>query len=532
MTKDQLLWWQTGIIYQVYPRSFKDTNGDGIGDLQGICDKLDYLSWLGVDALWLSPIYPSPMVDFGYDIANFTDIDPLFGDLAAFDHLVQEAHARNLKVILDFVPNHSSDEHEWFKLSRSSHDNPKRNWYIWRDPAPDGGPPNNWLSHFGGSAWQYDATLGQYYLHTFHIRQPDLDWRNPQVRQAMYDVMRFWLNRGVDGFRIDVLPFLVKDEALRDNPLNPDWREGDPYYLRIFRVYSENQPGIHLLVQQLRQVAEEYQERVLIGEIYLPYAELVRYYGENLSGIHLPFNFQLILLADWKAEKVKTLVDSYEVVLPAGAWPNWVLGNHDNPRVVSRLGPAQARVAQMLLLTLRGTPTCYYGDELGMHNVKVPPQLAHDPQEKSSPGFGRDPVRTPMQWDSSPNAGFCSLQTRPWLPVAEDYHLVNVEKEKQEPASMLNLVHTLIHLRKATPALHSGAYIALDSGTEDCFAYLRLFENQTFLVILNFSDQSQLVSLPELKEGQVVLSTYLDRKGPARPDNIKLRGNEGLIIEV
>ena len=533
MTQYQTFWWQTGIIYQVYPRSFKDNNADGIGDLQGIHEKLGYLSWLGVDAIWLSPIYPSPMVDFGYDISDFTDIDPLFGDLAAFDHLVQEAHALGIKVILDFVPNHSSDEHEWFKASRSSRDNPKHGWYIWRDPVPGGGPPNNWLSHFGGSAWEYDAGLGEYYMHTFHTTQPDLDWRNPLVRQAMYDVMRFWLNRGVDGFRIDVLPFLVKDENLRDNPLNPDWQEGAPYYLRIFRVYSENQPGIHRLVQELRQVAEEYSDRVLIGEIYLPYKELVRYYGDNLSGIHLPFNFQLILLADWRAEKIKDLVDSYEATLPVGAWPNWVLGNHDNPRVVSRLGPGQARVAQMLLLTLRGPPTFYYGDELGMHNVKIPPELAHDPQEKSSPGFGRDPARTPMQWDSTLNAGFCSPAAIPWLPVAEDYLQINVEEEKADPASMLTLVHELIGLRKAQPALHSGDYIALNSGTENCFGYIRKWVNQAFLVILNFSDQPRFFNLPdEFKQGRIVLSTYLDREGPVGPVKIELRENEGLIIEV
>lgn len=530
MQTNRYLWWQSGVIYQIYPRSFKDANGDGIGDLAGIIEKLDYCVWLGVDAIWLSPVYPSPMADFGYDIADFTGIDPLFGDLATFDKLIQAAHARQLKVILDFVPNHSSDEHAWFKASRSARTDPKHDWYIWRDPQPNGEPPNNWLSHFGGSVWEFDAKLGQYYLHTFHTKQPDLNWRNPQVRQAMYDVMRFWFNRGVDGFRIDVLPFLIKDETLRDNPLNPDWQEGDAFHFRIFRVYSEDQPEVHEVVQEMRRLAEEYDERVLIGEIYLPYERLVRYYGENLNGIHLPFNFQLILLTDWKAQAVRQLVESYEATLPQGAWPNWVLGNHDNPRPVSRLGLAQARIAQMLLLTLRGTPTCYYGDEQGMHAVEIPPELARDPQEKSSPGFGRDPHRTPMQWDSRPNAGFCPSGVTPWLPVAEDYQEFNVAVEKDQPTSMLNLVQSLIQLRKAYPALNIGSYKTVETNCEDCFVYLREFESQAFLIALNFSDQAQLISLPQLRQGRIALSTYLDRQGQTGLAALNLRGAEGLLI--
>ncbi len=526
------LWWQSGIIYQIYPRSFKDANGDGIGDLVGVIEKLDYLEWLGVQAAWLSPIYPSPMADFGYDVADYIDIDPVFGDLAAFDRLVAEAHARNLKVILDFVPNHTSDEHEWFQLSRASRTNPYRDWYIWRDPQPNGGPPNNWLAHFGGSAWQFDEATGQYYLHLFHTKQPDLNWRNPEVRRAMYDVMRFWFERGVDGFRIDVITLLIKDEQLRDNPTNPDWKPDDAWYKQHLSVYSGDQDEVHEIVQEMRQVADEYHERVLIGETYLPYQRLVRYYGEDLKGAHLPFNFELVQLKDWQAAEVKSLVDTYEAILPVGAWPNWVLGNHDRSRLASRIGPAQARIAQMLLLTLRGTPTCYYGDELGMADVPIPADQVHDPAAVAPPFKGRDPERTPMQWDSSPNAGFCPADVQPWLPVADDYRLNNVETERDQPTSMLSFVHKLIKLRQTKPALNIGDYHAVDNLPLSCFAYIRALNDQSYLITLNFSGQEQTLSLPQFRSGQVLVSTHMDHEEKLELVNFSLRANEGLVIEL
>jgi alpha-glucosidase len=301
-------WWQTGVIYQIYPRSFLDSNGDGTGDLSGITSKLDYLRWLGVDAIWLSPIYPSPMVDFGYDITDYTGVHPLFGTLQDLDTLLHQAHQRDLKVILDFVPNHTSDEHPWFQQSRSSRTNEQHDWYIWHDPAPDGSPPNNWTSNFGGSAWQFDEHTGQYYLHLFDVKQPDLNWRNSRVRQAMYDVLRFWLDRGVDGFRVDVLSLLLKDEQFRDNPMNPDWKPGDPPSARQLSRYTEDQPGINEIVQEMRAILDRYGERVLIGEIYLPLPQLVRYYGDTLNGAHLPFNFQLVLLTTWNAQIIRRLV--------------------------------------------------------------------------------------------------------------------------------------------------------------------------------------------------------------------------------
>nr|HAQ92995.1 alpha-amylase [Afipia sp.] len=405
--RENVPWWKSGILYQIYPRSFQDSDGDGVGDLRGVIERLPYLRELGVDALWLSPIFPSPMEDFGYDISDYTGIDPLFGTLADFDALVAAAHDFGLKIVLDLVPNHTSDQHPWFIESRGSRDSAKRDWYIWRDPKGEGGPPNNWLSEFGGSTWEFDAHTGQYYYHAFLRSQPDLNWRNPEVRGAMHDVMRFWLRRGVDGFRVDVMWHLIKDDVLRDNPPNPDFVPGQQPYEQLIPLYSTDRPEVHDVVAELRQVIDEFDDRVLIGEIYLPPAKLVAYYGRNLAGAHLPFNFALIS-TPWNARAIAKLVDDYEAALPAGAWPNWVLGNHDRQRIASRLGTDQARVAAMLLLTLRGTPTLYYGDEIGMPQVAIAPDRVRDPWEKNVPGMGvgRDGCRTPMQWDETAYAGF------------------------------------------------------------------------------------------------------------------------------
>jgi alpha-glucosidase len=365
-------WWQHGIVYQIYPRSFQDTNGDGIRDLDGITRRLDYLAWLGVDAVWVCPIYTSPMADFGYDVSDYRDVDPIFGTLANFDKLIQEAHSRGLKLILDFVPNHTSDQHPWFLESRSSRENPRRDWYLWHDPSPSGGPPNNWLSNFGGSGWEFDAATNQYYYHAFLKEQPDLNWRNPEVRQVMFDCLRFWLDRGADGFRVDVLWLLIKDDQFRDNPPNPAWLPDQPGIDRLLQRYSADRPEIHALVSEMRDVLDRYQDRVLIGEIYLPLKQLMTYYGKDRkSGAQLPFNFQLISAA-WNAREIARIVEDYEAALPHGCWPNWVLGNHDQKRIASRVGLSAAPLAAMLLLTLRGTPTLYYGDELGLEDATIP----------------------------------------------------------------------------------------------------------------------------------------------------------------
>jgi alpha-glucosidase len=524
------LWWQRGIIYQIYPRSFMDSNGDGVGDLPGIIGKLDYLTWLGVDAIWLSPIYPSPMADFGYDVSDYTGIDPLFGTLADFDALAAQAHARGLKVMLDFVPNHSSDEHPWFVESRSSRDNPRRDWYIWRDPAPDGGPPNNWLSYFGGSAWAWDAATGQYYLHLFDTKQPDLNWRNPAVQSAMLDALRFWLDRGVDGFRVDVIWLMIKDEQFRDNPPNPNFLPEHRPLAALLPIYSGDQPEVHDIIAMMRRLLDSYEQRMMVGEIYLPIERLITYYGVNGSGAHLPFNFQLIGMA-WNARVIGAAIDAYEAALPPDGWPNWVLGNHDQHRIASRVGAAQARVAAMLLLTLRGTPTMYYGDEIGMRNVDIPAELAHDPQEKGHPGLGigRDPERTPMQWDASPNAGFSS--GRPWLPLADDYATVNVAAEREDPRSMLMLYQRLIALRRAAPALEIGGYAPVPAGG-DVLAYLRQAGEQRFLIALNLGHQDQAIELDARASGRIILSTHLDRADQPVSGSLALRADEGVIVEL
>ncbi|HWT12723.1 MAG TPA: alpha-amylase family glycosyl hydrolase [Allosphingosinicella sp.] len=522
-------WWQQGIVYQIYPRSFQDSDGDGVGDLEGIGRRLDYLTWLGVDAIWISPIYPSPMADFGYDIADYRGVDPMFGTLDDFDRLVAEAHARGLKVILDFVPNHSSDRHPWFEESRASRDNPRRDWYIWRDPAPDGGPPNNWLANFGGPAWTWDEATRQYYYHAFLPEQPDLNWRNPEVRGAMVDVLRFWLDRGVDGFRVDVIWHLMKDEQFRDNPPNPAWRPGMPGIDRLLQSRSCDQPDIHQVVAQLRAAVDEYPERVLIGEIYLPLKRLVAYYGQDMEGAHLPFNFQLIFAA-WNASEVARIIREYEQALPEGGWPNWVLSNHDQKRIATRVGEAGARLAAMLLLTLRGTPTLYYGDELGLENVAIPADRVQDPWERREPGlgFGRDPARTPMPWDSTATAGFSA--GTPWLPLNPDHASRNVESLAADPRSILALYRRLIALRRATPALRGGAYA--EAHVEgDIFAFERRDGEARLLVGLNFGDEARALALPgAASEGRILLSTALDREEETVGRLAELRPHEGIIV--
>ena len=524
----QNTWWKNGIVYQIYPRSFQDSNGDGVGDLAGIVQRLPYVADLGVDALWISPIFPSPMADFGYDVSDYCGVDPLFGTLADIDALVAQAHRLGLKIILDFVPNHTSDQHPWFKESRSSRTNPKRDWYLWRDGKPDGSPPNNWVSNFGGSAWQWDASTGQHYYHAFLKEQPDLNWRNPDLKEAMHDVLRFWLDRGIDGFRVDVIWHLIKDAEFRDNPPNPAYHSGRPEIESLLQVHSTDQPEVHDVIAGMRQVVDSYEDRVLIGEIYLPIERLVTYYGKDLSGAHLPFNFQLIQTA-WNAHAIARLVNEYEAAIPEGGWPNWVLGNHDQPRIAARIGSGQARVAAMLLLTLRGTPTMYYGDEIGLARVDIPPERVQDPWEKNEPGLGfnRDPERTPMQWDSSPTAGFSSHQ--PWLPLAASHTECNVGSLSQDSASILNLYRKLIALRKAQLALAVGNYSPIEL-PEPLLAFRRSRDGKDILVILNLGGEPRTAELRSIvTSGRILLSTYLDGERVVGPD-VALRPNEGLVI--
>jgi len=522
------VWWKRGVIYQVYPRSFQDSDGDGVGDLEGIRSRLGHFQDLGVDGVWISPIFRSPMADFGYDISDYTAIDPLFGTLQDFDALVADAHARGLKLILDLVPNHTSDQHPWFLESRSSRHNPKRDWYLWRDGKPDGSPPNNWLGNFGGSGWQWDALTGQFYYHAYLPEQPDLNWRNPEVRQAMYEVMRFWLDRGVDGFRVDVLWHLIKDDQFRDDPPNPDWRPGMAQIERQLEVYSADRPEAHDIAREMRQVIDAYPDRVLIGEIYLPVDRLVTYYGPHLDGANLPFNFQL-LQAKWTPEALGKIVRDYEALLPPGAWPNWVLSNHDRHRIASRVGPAQARNAAMLLLTLRGTPTIYYGDELGLEQVPIPPDRVQDPWEKNEPGLGlgRDPCRTPMPWDASPNAGFTT--GRPWLPLNSDWITRNVAAQDADPASILGLYRDLLALRRSSPALSLGDYVEVRA-TGGVLAYERRAGAERVLVALNLTSAPRDLELPPGVGWRVLVPAAGD-VGPTDRGGLRLGPDEGVLLQ-
>jgi glycosidase len=529
-------WWRTGTIYQIYPRSFQDSNGDGVGDLPGIITRLDYVADLGVDAIWISPFYTSPMRDFGYDVANYTDVDPLFGTLDDFDALLAEAHDRGLKIIVDIVPNHTSDQHPWFIESRSSRNSPKRDWYVWRDGTSDHSPPNNWLSAFGGSAWEWDDASGQYYLHTFIPEQPDLNWRNPEVVDAMWDVYRFWLDRGVDGFRIDVAQRILKDPEFRDNPPSPavqstGFKSLGAYESQI-HIHDQAHPDVHGIYRQLRTLVDSYQPpRVIIGEVHVfHWDDWAEYYGD-LDEMHLPFNFTLIYVP-WQADSVRARVDALERAVPEGGWPNYVLGNHDEPRLASRFGPENARLAAMLLLTLRGTPTLYYGDELGLEQAPIPPHLQQDPWAIHEPQLGRDGCRTPMQWDSSDTAGFSAADSRDlWLPLAGDHDTVNVESQLTDPTSILTLYRRLLALRKGMPALHLGSYEPIDATPAGVFAYLRTHDREQVCVVLNFSESETRFVHDLVTGSEPLLSTRLARPvidGAA----VTLNPNEGVILRL
>ncbi len=586
-------WWQTGVIYQVYPRSFQDTDGDGVGDLKGITARLDYLKGLGVDAVWVSPIYPSPMADFGYDVSDYTGVDPLFGTMEDFDAMLAGAHARGLRVILDFVPNHTSDQHPWFLASRSSRTNAKRDWYLWHDAAAAGDDwkpgrerlPNNWMSQFGGPAWTWDEGTQQFYLHSFLTEQPDLNWRNPEVRAAMYAAMRFWLEKGVDGFRMDVLWLLIKDVYFQSNPPNPEYYDAQHDVKRVLPVFNADQPETLEIVAEMRAVMAEYGDslegslagekqilrfakddkpkgqddeskkddgggrgssRVLIGEIYLPLDRLVKYYGPpqranalagdpgsgpQLSGANLPFNFALIQTR-WAADAIAAVITTYEGLLPAGAWPNYVLGNHDQSRLATRIGIKQARAAAMLLLTLRGTPTMYYGDELGMVDAAIAPDQVRDPAEKNEPGKGRgrDPERSPMIWVDAANAGFTAPDAVPWLPLMSGWEAKNAASQAGDSKSMLTLYRRLLALRRQHDTLHAGG-IAEVRAEGSVLMYRRVGledgESTDFKMVLNLGSE---VATVECAKGTVVLTTLLDGEGSEVEGSVTVEAGEGLLI--
>jgi glycosidase len=527
------MWWRDAVFYEVYIRSFLDSDGDGIGDLEGITQRLDHLSGtLGVDAVWLTPFYPSPMKDFGYDVSDHVAVDPRFGDLEAFDRLVAEAHGRGLRVLVDFVPNHTSDEHPWFLGSRSSRSDPKRDWYVWRDPAPDGSPPNNWIAAFGGPAWSFDQPTGQYYRHTFLSAMPDLNWRNPEVRAAMFDVLRFWLDRGVDGFRIDAAHFPMKDPAMRDNPPNRGevklHRPLGEYDTQI-HIHDAGHPDIHEMYEELRAVLDSYEgDRVAIGEIHLfDWPTWAAYYGGGANELHMVFNFGL-LRVEWNAEAIVALAREVEEVLPEHAWPNWVLGNHDEERVVSRLGPDLARLGLMLQLTLRGSPTLYYGDELGLPGANITPEQIVDPWGFQSPELSRDPGRSPMPWSRAPNAGFCASGLTPWLPLVPDAENLSVESQQDDPTSFLSFTRQLLTVRRASAALREGRYSSL-AAVEDCVVFERCAGSDRVVVALNPSGVWRGVELPQLEGAELQLSTG-DRSRETLAGKLELAPFEGCIV--
>ena len=542
-SNDGSLWWRDGVIYQIYPRSFADSNGDGVGDLKGIIDHLDHLNdgtaqeasdgvpgSLGVDAIWLSPIYPSPMHDFGYDVADYCGIDPSYGTLDDFERLLSEAHARGIRVIMDLVPNHTSHLHPWFIESRSSRNNPKRDWYIWRDR------PNNWQSIFGGSAWQWDETSSQYYLHLFLPEQPDLNWRNPEVQEAIFAAARFWLQRGVDGFRIDVADRLIKDAELRDNPARIG---GLRAYDRQQHAYDLLQPEVHDIWKSFRRLLDEYPERMCVGEVAGSVSTIADFYGQSDDELHMAFNFNLTH-SPWRAPAFHQALSDWESTLPSGSWPCYALSNHDVQRHVSRYGAGRfteprAKVAAALLLTIRGTPFLYYGEEIGMRNVSIPrSEILDPPGRRYWPAYrGRDGCRTPMQWSAAPHAGF--TVGVPWLRIGPNFRTVNVEAQQQDPDSLFSFYRRLIRLRRQTPALQRGSYLAVLDRPIGAMAFLREMEDQAVLVALNFSSQSGLVDLrdAELPSGRwrVLLSSAQCKEGLLVTDRIGLDPYEAVIME-
>jgi alpha-glucosidase len=529
--ENELSWPINSVVYHIYVRSFKDTNNDGIGDLAGVIQKLDYIKDLQVNAIWLSPIYPSPQADFGYDVSNYTDIDSLFGTLNEFDQLVLEAHKRNLRVMMDYVPNHTSDQHAWFVQSRATRNDPKRDYYIWRDGKEDGSPPNNWLSVFGGSAWEFDERTNQYYLHTFDSAQPDLNWRNPEVVLEMLNALRFWMERGVDGFRVDVPYHMYKDPEFGDEQINPNFVQGThSQYEMLLHTKTAWLPESIGMMKQFVEVIKEKPHKFMVTEAWTTLPELIRVYKEVGWKYFQPFNFSLITLP-WQANVHKEYIDTYETELGDTYIPCWVLGNHDTPRVATRIGESQARIAAILSLTLRGFPFVYYGDEIGMPNGVIPYEMIRDPFEKKSPGLsrGRDPERTPMQWDASHNAGFSSAT--PWLPISEGFTTLNVEAQEKDSTSMLSLYKRLIALRSNHEALSQGIYKPLPQPAHNVFSFIREYNGKKVLIVLNFDDQEKLIHEPF--EGKVLLhSTILKNNEHIRLSDYRLQGNEGFILEL
>lgn len=527
-------WWRTAVYYEVYPRSFKDSDGDGVGDLDGITEELDYLAGIGVDAIWITPFYPSPQVDFGYDVSDYRNVDPQFGTLADFDRLVAEAHKRNIRVVCDLVMNHSSDQHPDFVESRSSRTSPKRDWYVWHDPAPDGGPPNNWSALFGGSAWTLDEKTGQYYYHFFYPQQPDLNWRNPEVVRSMAETVAFWFRRGVDGFRVDAIEHVFEDPKLRDNPTTGRTRrDGTPEQRYLYTAgLAEN----HRAFRALRRAVDAFgRDRVLIGETYKAPRDLVPYYGGRVGAeFHMPFNFSLLEEPRLDAAAFRRAVGDVERAL-RGRPINYVLSNHDRPRAFDRFGDGVhddeiAKLLALMLLTLRGAPFFYYGEEIGMKTT--PPLRKEDVRDPVGKVFwpedkGRDGERTPMQWTPGRNAGFSTAE-KTWLPVPPVAATRNVETMSADPKSVLSFFRAATRLRRDSRALRDGNYAAIGNDP-NVFVYRRRAGRDVAIVALNMSPKPRTVRLGRTGL-RLALSTLGARGDALQGGTLHLAPFEGIVV--
>lgn len=533
MSKKEIYsWWKHGVFYHIYPKSFKDSNGDGVGDIPGIIEKLDYLVDLGVDAIWLSPVYKSPMVDFGYDISGYKQIDPIFGSMEDIKELIRQVHCRGMKLVMDLVMNHTSDQHPWFVESRSSLDNPKRDWYIWHEPK-NGKIPNNWKTNFGSTAWTYDEHTKQYYYHSFFKEQPDLNWRNNEMKDAFFQKIQFWLDMGIDGFRLDVINLLIKDQSFKNSSLLSNWLSNQ-------KALNRNQPETFTILREFRSLLDKYNDKMSVGEIYvLPPGDtdlVVRFLSKGNDMLHLAFDFSLIFCS-WSADKYYEAIIKWYGAIPPESWPCFVLSNHDLGRFVKRYSLGihkyeKAKLLATLLLTLKGTPFIYYGDEIGMENSHIPKKDIKDPYGKKFWPFykGRDNARTPMQWNSSENGGFST--TASWLPINKSYKSINAEDQLKDESSMLNFYKQLIKIRKQYKSLSMGSWFPLANGGDDILAYKRRYENEEIIIILNFSYQKKNFSYQKIDSSYVLISTHKKQNSSIDTNEITLMPYEASVVKI
>lgn len=525
-------WREVGSLYQIYPRSFQDTNGDGIGDLNGITARISYLNMIGVDAIWISPFFTSPMTDFGYDISDYRDVDPDFGTLEDFQRLLHEAHSKGIKVMTDLVPCHTSDQHAWFQESKSSKDNPKRDYYVWRDPAPDGGPPNNWVSQSGGRAWTFDETTGQYYLHSFLSTQPDLNWDNPTVREEIKNVVRFWFDMGVDGMRVDAIWGISKDPEFRDDSMNPHYYGGPDQYGSYIHDRCKYGPNFSNYLRELASVCEEYDNRQMVfefypddqlGDIFEQYKQVMGIHPEYASSFFMEHRYM-----NWHAEDTRDLIMNYAYkAAETGALPYFVIGNHDQPRVTSRLDSERARALNFLNLLMPGVSVVYYGDEIGMENgILDATQLRDTFSPVNNTTDSRDLERTPMQWDSSQFAGFSHVE--PWLPVHKNRHEINVHSQINDGKSMLSMHRTLLKLRQAMPILLHGSIEPVDTGNGFILGFKRELHGLRAYIFINFANADQYINMPE--PGKIITSTHSWVDFKQTNQTITLPGHAGVLV--